>query len=638
MILRTIRSRMLAATLVPLGLFVLIVTLVFWSGRFNELDQSHMERARLLVRQLALASEYPIFSGNISNLQSLVNSTHQESDVVSVVVCDRNNMPLVVAGQPGFQRCNATQDGAYVTGRSNAGIDTLSQTIVSSLVPLDDFFTNPSAQSGGKSDVMGFAVVEMSRQRLTIAERQAAFIALLVGLMGVVMGGLLALQMGRGVVIPIQNVAVTIARIGRGELSVQAKVEESDPLHELQRALNRMAERLAAGRDELQQRIALATHELRERTDEAEAAPLAKSRFLAAASHDLRQPLHALGMFIARFGQLTLNAEPRALVTNLEASVQSMQDLLDGLLDLSRLEGGAVQVQMQPIHLQALMESVAQSIRPTVDDKGLRLRMRCTDQWVLSDPVLLNRIMLNLVNNAVRYTETGTVLVACRVREGGSRVQIQVWDSGIGISAEHQQNIFKEFYQVGNAGRNRALGLGLGLNIVERSAKLLNHPVHLCSVLGRGTRVTITVESCMRPAQQSRGALDYQESGESAARAHILVIEDDKLAREALRDLLESWNYDVVAVAGSEDAQAHVRLQGVPDVIVSDFRLGGTENGLSTIAAIRLLALADVPACVMSGDTDAGLILAAKEAGLTLLHKPVRPAKLRNLLRHLVQG
>jgi signal transduction histidine kinase len=415
-------------------------------------------------------------------------------------------------------------------------------------------------------------------------------------------------------------------------------VDERDPLHELQSALNLMATQLAAGREELRQRIAQATRELRDRTEEAEAATLAKSRFLAAASHDLRQPLHALGMFIARFGQLHLDVESRALVANLEASVHSMQDLMDGLLDLSRLEGGTVHVQMQPINLSVLTQSLAQSIRPTVDNKRLRLRLRCADHWVLSDPVLLHRILLNLVNNAVRYTETGSVLVACRSIEGGSRIQIQVWDSGIGISAEHQQNIFKEFYQVANAGRNRTLGLGLGLNIVERSAKLLDHPVHLCSVLGRGTRVTITVLCCTPPAERDLVMQEQEGSAESALDARILLIEDDKLAREALRDLLASWNYRVVAVAGSEDALGFVRTQGVPDAIISDFRLGGTENGLGTIEAIRALAKVHVPACVMSGDTDAGLMLAAKEAGLTLLHKPVRPAKLRSLLRHLVQG
>lgn len=635
MILRTIRSRMLAATLVPLVLFVLIVTFVFWSSRSSELDKAHMDRARLLVRQLAFASEYPIFSDNISNLQSLVNSTQQEPDVISVVVCDRNSMPLVVAGQPGFQRCKATLDENYVRGRSSAGIDTLSQTIVSSLVPLDDFFSN--APGAERSEAMGFAVVEMSRDRLNQAERQAAYIALLVGMLGAGMGALLALQLGRGVVIPIQNVAATITKIGRGELSVRAEVDEQDPLHELQRALNVMATRLAAGRDELQQRISQATRELRMRTDEAEAATLAKSRFLAAASHDLRQPLHALGMFIARFGQLSLDAESRALVRNLEASVQSMQDLLDGLLDLSRLEGGAVQVHVQAVHLVPIVESIAQTIRPMTASKGLHLRLRCADRWVLSDPVLLHRMLLNLVHNAVRYTEKGSVLIACRPRKGGASMEIQVWDSGIGIPPEHQQDIFKEFYQVGNTGRNRTLGLGLGLNIVERSAKLLGHEISLCSLPGRGTRMAISVLSIEPPAvPQARVEVEH-ENAYAHKGGRVLVIEDDKLAREALCELLKSWSYEVHAVAGSEQAKQHVGAHGAPDAIVSDFRLGGSESGLDTIAAIRRLTQADIPACVLSGDTDSALMVAARAAGLTLLHKPVRPAKLRNLLRHLLE-
>jgi len=397
-----------------------------------------------------------------------------------------------------------------------------------------------------------------------------------------------------------------------------------------------MAHRLASARDDLEQQITLATQALRSKKDEAEQATQAKSRFLAAASHDLRQPLHALGMFVSRLAQLPHDGQTGQLIGNLEASVRAMQSLLDGLLDISRLEAQAVKVNKQPFALAPLLQQLAQDLMPTAVDKGLSLRIRPSPLWVLSDATLVYRIMLNLVGNALRYTEHGGVLVAARKVQGGSQVELQVWDTGIGIAPEHQQAVFAEFFQVANPARDRTRGLGLGLNIVQRTAALLEHPLHLSSRLGRGTRFSLTLPvvaalPAARPAPPAETSLP-----DDLCDALALVIEDDDLVRHALTGLLRGWGLRVMPARGLQQARDQVSEGGVPGVIISDYRLQDGPDGIEVVQQLRAAWGAHIPACLMSGDTDASLMQAAQAAGLTLLHKPVRPAKLRSLLRRLL--
>lgn len=638
MILKSIRARMLAAALLPVTLVVLGIVIAFWMGRVGDLDRAHTERSQLLVRQLSKASEYGVFSGNQLHLQSVVTTMVRVPHVKAARVFDLAGETLASAGTFSAASLEVLQDPSYIQRLKDQGIDTLVQTIESTTVQLDDMFGPTSGQPGSQPRILGYVVIDIARDGLFAQERDLLLIAVSLGTLGLLLGGIIAVRMGEGVVQPIFRVSRSIERIGGGDFTTQAPVVASDPLHELQHALNKMAQRLAWGRDELEQRVTDATLELRARKEEAEEATIAKSRFLASASHDLRQPTHALGMFIARLGQLPLDRQATELVGNLESSVQAMQDLLDGLLDLSRLEAGAVQVHPGPVSLEKLMAGVSAALQPIATGKGLRLRLRPTSLWAMTDPVLIQRIVMNLVHNALRYTERGTVLVACRPADGGRSVRLEVWDSGIGISPEHQTQIFKEFYQVGNSGRDRSYGLGLGLSIVERSAKLLGHPLSLRSAAGCGTRISITVP-CM--AAQQRPTLDVPAETPPPAEVvgqRVLVIEDDAYAREAMQELLGSWSYRVESVSSIAQACDYLQQQGAPDIIVSDYRLGHGQNGLEAIAQLRRLAGRDVPACLMSGDTDAQLMQSALAAGLTLLHKPVRPAKLRSLLRRLLAG
>jgi signal transduction histidine kinase len=450
------------------------------------------------------------------------------------------------------------------------------------------------------------------------------------------LGGLLAYRLGNWVVGPLVRVSNMVKRIGQGNFSVEESVAKGDPLLELQSSLNQMANRLAWGRDDLERQVESVTHELRLKKEQAESATLAKSRFLAAASHDLRQPSHALGMFVARLGQLPMDAQMRQLVGNLEISVLALQDLLDALLDLSRLDSGHVQVRMGMVKLNDLLDSVRTAMAPVAHARGLRLQVRPTTHWAQSDPLLLQRMLNNLVINAIRYTERGTVLVACRPCAQRRGVRIEVWDSGIGISPEHHEDIFKEFYQLSQRAGGSNLGMGLGLNIVQRSAHLLGHQISLRSNVGCGTRFAIQMEMA-QPAQPGLQALadKPQPTLGDIGGLRLLLIEDNQNVRAAVQDLLQSWGCQVQVAASLQEALAQLQAHGTPDVILSDYHLGIAENGIDCIQAVRAAAGSAIPACLMSGETHADFLQAVKAADVPLLHKPVRPAKLRSLLRHL---
>ncbi|MDR3371291.1 ATP-binding protein [Rhodoferax sp.] len=370
--------------------------------------------------------------------------------------------------------------------------------------------------------------------------------------------------------------------------------------------------------------------------DEAEAASLAKSRFLAAASHDLRQPAHAMGMFVARLGQLSHDAVTRELVVGVNASVRALQEMLDAFFDYSRLDAPSMQVSLADFPVNQLLDQLRTSFEAMAEGKGLRLRIRPSSIWLRSDPVLLHRVLLNLVSNAVQHTHQGTVLVTCRPACGHTQARLEVWDSGVGIAPEHHASVFQEFFQVDNPQRDRAKGMGLGLSLVERACRLLNHPVTLRSAVGCGTRfgVLVPMAAALPAMQRRRGP----RTNADLSGLQVLLIEDDVLGGVAMAGLLQSWGCRVVVAVDAASACALARQSPDVDVVVSDYRLPGPANGILAIGQLRDLLGRPLPACVISGDMDASAHQQAQAAGLTWLQKPVRPAKLRSVLRHAAQA
>jgi len=374
--------------------------------------------------------------------------------------------------------------------------------------------------------------------------------------------------------------------------------------------------------------------ELHLRKNEAEAASQAKSRFLAAASHDLRQPAHALGLFVARLKQLPQDGQTRELVAGVDASVQALQDMLDAFFDYSRLDAQLTQAQLRGSALNTVFDKLRSSFAGMAAHKGLRLRIRPTTNWVHTDPLLLHRVLLNLLSNAVQHTPRGTVLVGCRPAAQPGYVRIQVRDSGVGIAPEHQQKVFEEFYQVENPERDRSKGLGLGLSIVERSCKLLGHGITLRSALGSGSTFSLLVPLAT-PEAQPLALPDVAMASASDIRGmRVLLIEDDALGRAALSGLLQSWGCCVVEAVTSQSALAQWDPALQPDFVLTDYRLLDNQSGVDAVQKLRALAGRNIPACVISGDTAAAVQQRIGQSGLLLLQKPVKPAKLRSVLRH----
>jgi CheY-like chemotaxis protein len=284
------------------------------------------------------------------------------------------------------------------------------------------------------------------------------------------------------------------------------------------------------------------------------------------------------------------------------------------------------------------MELVLDKLRTSFGDtarlKGLRLRIRHTAVWVHSDPVLLHRILLNLLSNAVQHTARGSVLVACRPGALPGTVHIQVRDSGVGIAPEHHKKVFEEFYQVENPERDRSKGLGLGLSIVDRSCTLLQHAIALRSALGCGSTFTLQLVRAQPEAPQGNTLLQETHAVRDMHGMRVLLIEDDALGRAALKGLLQSWGCVVLEAATAEQALQHWSLHTPADFIVSDYRLLGERNGVDAVQDLRARAGRAIAACVISGDTDASVKAQVAAAGLLLLQKPVKPAKLRGVLRH----
>ena len=365
--------------------------------------------------------------------------------------------------------------------------------------------------------------------------------------------------------------------------------------------------------------------------EDAEAANRTKSRFLAAASHDLRQPLHALGLFAAALPGHTRDAEGMDLVHRIDTSVASLEALLSALLDISKLDAGAIVAEPRDLRLDEVFGRIANDFLPEALDKELRLAIVPTRLVVHSDPALLERVLRNLVANALRYTEHGGVVVGARRR--GDRVAIEVWDSGPGIDAAEHEHIFEEFYQIGNPERDRARGLGLGLAIVRRLADLMGNEVEVASQVGRGSMFRVLVKAGDPNALAAAAPVAAETAGSMDGRC-VVVVDDEPSVRESTRNLLSSWGCNVVAAG--DPAEALAVLGGrFPSALLVDYRLRGGQDGLAAIARLRAALGRDIPAVLISGESSAEELARIKASGFLLLHKPVPPAKLRSALAFL---
>jgi two-component system, sensor histidine kinase len=369
----------------------------------------------------------------------------------------------------------------------------------------------------------------------------------------------------------------------------------------------------------------------------AEQANAAKSRFLAAASHDLRQPVHALSLFVAAMRPRPMDDEARELLDHIDDSVRAMSGLFGGLLDISRLDAGVVEVNRGPIAIQPLLERVCRDFEVLAEAKGLRLVLHECALSVMSDALLLERIVRNVIANAVTYTDHGRVVVGCR--RGRGQLHIQVWDTGRGIPRHEQEHVFQEFYQLGNPERDRTKGVGLGLAIVRRLTQLLGHSLIVRSEVGHGSVFEISAPYA------DAAAIALTQTGEFASPflAHgvglILVIDDEMAIQIAMKSLLESWGYEAITAGSCEEMLERIATHGTaPRLIISDYRLRDNASGIDAIERLRSEYNDEIPGMLITGDTAADRLKEAQESGFLLLHKPVPNHRLRASIAHLIES
>lgn len=363
----------------------------------------------------------------------------------------------------------------------------------------------------------------------------------------------------------------------------------------------------------------------------AEEASRSKSRFFAAANHDLRQPLHSLGLFATALRNGQVDEAGRKLIDQILSCTESLEQLFDNLLDISRLDAGQVDVKRENVPVNVVFERLRGTFSVPAQEKGLKLHIRRSKALLNTDATLLLRLLSNLVANAIRYTEQGSILVACR--KHGARARIEVWDSGIGIQAEQHERVFEEFYQLNNPERDRSRGLGLGLATVKRIATLLDHPLRLRSAPGRGSRFTLEVPLTDPDQLQSITATVEQKVPNLLRGKLIAVIDDEASVRLGMQSLLDSWGCKCVTAMDAAELQRSLAGR-VPDFIIADLRLRGSATGIEAIGTLRA-ALGDaIPAVLISGDTATEQLRKVSAAGLTLMHKPLKPIRLRALLNH----
>ena len=369
---------------------------------------------------------------------------------------------------------------------------------------------------------------------------------------------------------------------------------------------------------------------------DAERANKAKSVFLASASHDLRQPLNAMQMYIAALQSKVKDKEILRIIEDINSVSISTARLLNALLDVSELEVGAIKPRFEIFSVNNILISIFQSFLPLAKDKELDFRVVPSSFYVRSDPALLERILGNFMSNAIRYTDKGSVLIGCRKR--GDKVVIEVWDTGCGISDDQMSLIYEDFYQIENKERDRGKGLGLGLALAKRLAESLEHTIDSKSTLGNGSCFSVAVDIAENKIDDNQAESFMNIMNLSGA--NILLVEDDMDVLKATKQLLESWGCKVKTARNKDEVMNLIKENPYdnPDIILADNRLPGDASGIDITYLIQEKLQASIPCVIMTGDVERNHVQSIIDQGFPVLLKPIQPAKFRAMLSHLIQA
>jgi len=627
----SIKQKILFLAMFPAFIIATLLSALVLIGGVSEIDGALNARGLIMVRQLAPASEYGAFSGNHPILQALAQAAMKENDVKSVVIADARNKILAVSGRP--PRLAVGQTAA--TGADGVEAERILAGEKDSLIfsapiyqnegiELDDYgLMDRQVKNDGKKKMLGRVFVELSTASTQHRKNHFILASMAIGLFGLAGALLLARRMSHDVTRPLSRLLDAVTKMTYGHLDTRVAADSGGELAALENGFNHMAAKLQAAHSDMQARVDEATAMLAQK-EQAERANSAKTRFLAAASHDLRQPVQALNWFVGALHQLLSDAQALHICQLMRESIKSLNELLETLLDISKLDAGVIAVEKEAVPVNLILTRLDNEFRALLEAKGIEFSVHPCAAWVETDPNLLAMALRNLLANAAKYTDRGKIVFGCRRR--GKLLALQIWDSGVGIPAAELKNIFQEFYQVGEQAREKRQGLGLGLAIVERVVKLLGHTLNVHSRVGRGSLFEVLL-----PLSAAGAACPPNAEIVAITENHVLVavIEDEPDILEGIKYLLSGFGYQV---AGATSAAALLDDLGqsreTPDIIIADYRLGENTTGHDAICLIRDTFSSAIPAIMITGDTTPERLREADSSHIKLLHKPIDADKL----------
>jgi signal transduction histidine kinase len=627
-----IGDQVMFAAVVPAALIAMAMAIFFSYVRISALERELQEHGAAIARQLAPASAYGMFSGNQGFLRQLADNAVRDSGVDGAAIFDRSGAVIAQSGRLNEHLLRDPRPSEKLEMRESPPEGLAFVVPVGRLPDAAQDLGGRDGDAAGSSRI-GSVVVFMSLEPLALRKTELILAATAITLVGLGVAIWLARRLGNDVARPVLELSRTVSTIKGGNLGVRSDVEAGGVLKILEAGINDMAASLEEGQRDLEKRVVAATAELHRQKDLAEQANRTKTQFLAAASHDLRQPIQAAGLFVSALRLRSKDEDTQRLVSRIERAHAGLEAVLDGLLDISRLDSGAVTPRVELFPAERLLGSLRDSFAATAAESGLTLRVAPCSAWCLSDPLLLERVLSNLVSNALRYTTRGGVVVGCR--RAGSSLRFEVWDSGSGIPDEKRAEIFREFVQLGNSQSSRDKGLGLGLAIVERLSRLLDHPIDLRSVVGKGTVFSVLVKRGQAPRQVEREASAPVGGVSSFGGLCILVVDDDPDVLEALVAFLSQVGARVLTASSAAQARQVMAHADRIDALLSDYRLPDSD-GVSLVRELQASGRSQIPGIIISGETAEEVLQRVSDSGLRLLQKPVPAETLHHALQELL--
>lgn len=586
----------------------MLLTSYFTVDKIRTLEDGFSTNGVATAKRLASYSDLSLYAGDISALRRISQDAIREPGVQSVEISNGSGL-FVTAHRNGLAPEQTRSFSAIVRIRPTGTFDDWS---------VDD--------DDGGAGAVGNVRVVIDSSGLYRQELRSAITGLLIGCATLVVAMWGATMLARGIAAPLRQLGVTVAAIRAGDLNARSRLDSDDELGRLSAGIDDMAAALAGHRSELEARVREAQLQAQQRLSQAEQANAAKARFLAAASHDLRQPLHAVGLFVGKLRE-TAGSDQLALVERIDEGLSGMSGLLTALLDISRLDAGVVEPQRSVVSIGKLFDDAEATLSSLAIERETRLLFRRRDLHVDVDQALCARILSNFVENALRYAAGGAVLVSAQ--RHGDKVRVQVRDNGIGIASMYHERVFEEFFQLDNPERDRRKGLGLGLAICARAARLLDIRIGVESAIGKGSCFYFDLPAAERPAPVAAAAPVVSTA---RAQGRALVVDDDRAIRDGTIGLIEQWGLTTAAASTVDEAiEALISQEGAFDYLLCDLQLSEVDDGWRVIEAARRID-ARTRLLLVSGDTSAATLRRARENGVVLLTKPVTPAKLRAAL------